>query len=125
MGCPSSRSVVQVSQCPQVRVVLVPWVCLWTRERMWDSKGARQSKELDHPCISSLPSDSSASLVGEKMRLGITRILAKEMEEFRDSSLNLQQEDVQGTFPVGTFILQPLFEFSFAFISSFPTFREL
>lgn len=40
---------------------------------MGDSKGARQSKELNRPYISNLPSDSSAGLVGEKLRLGITR----------------------------------------------------
>lgn len=100
-GCLSSHSVVQMSPCPQVGVVLVPWVCLWSKERVGDSKGARQSKQLDCPCISNLPDDSSAGLVGEKVRLGITRTcpLAKEMEEFRDSSLNLQQEECAGNFP--------------------------
>lgn len=102
-----SHSVVQMSQGPQVGVMLVPWVCLWSREGVGDSKGDRQSKQLDCPYISNLPADSSAGFLGEKVRLDITRIcpLAKETEEFRASSLNLQQ----GTFPVGPFLLQPLF----------------
>lgn len=64
--CPSSHSGMQMSQCPQVGVVLVPWVCLWSRERVGDSRGTRQSKELDCPCISNLSTDSSAGLVGKK-----------------------------------------------------------
>lgn len=71
---------------------------------MRDSKGARQSKELDYPYISNLPGDSNTGLVGEKVRLGITRTcpLAKEMKKFRDSSLNLQQEECAGNFPCWT-----------------------
>lgn len=126
-GCLSSCSVVQMSQCPQVGVVLVPRVCLWSKEGVGDSKGARQSKQLDCPYISNLPGDSSAAFVGEKVRLGITRTcpLAKEMEEFRDSSLNLQQEECVGNFPCWSLHASTHFELSFAFISFFPTFREL
>lgn len=65
---------------------------------MGDSKDTRQSKELDCPCSSNFSGGSSAGLVRERVRLGITRILAKEMEEFRYSSLNLQQEECAGNF---------------------------
>lgn len=68
---------------------------------MGDSRGARQSKELDCPYISNLSSDSSAGLVGEKVRCGHHKntSVAKEVEDFRDSSLNLQQEECAGNFP--------------------------
>lgn len=95
---------------------------------MGDSRGARQSKELDCPYISNLSSDSSAGLVGEKVRCDHHKntSVAKEVEEFRDSSLKS---------PAGRMCRElsllvpscfsPCFEFSFAFISSFPFFREL
>lgn len=98
-GMPSSCSVVQMSPCPQVGVVLVPWVCLWSRESE-GLQGCQAEQGAGCPYISNLPGDSNTGLVGEKVRLGITRTcpLAKEMKKFRDYSLNLQQEECAGSF---------------------------
>ena len=51
-------------------LVLVPWGCLWGRERVGDPGSPRQGEELDCPEIGNSLSGSSAGLVWEEVRCG-------------------------------------------------------